>query len=99
MKTKKFMNMNRTQRPYKTIDLPPLTDKQKRTLEEIDKLKNSEIDTSDSPECRENGGFYYIQSLKIERIKELRKNIDSSDIPEIKDFSRGHLRNCKQKSK
>ena len=79
MKTKKFMNMNRTQRPYKTIDLPPLTDKQKRTLEEIDKLKNSEIDTSDSPECRENGGFYYIQSLKIERIKELRKNIDFSD--------------------
>ena len=93
------MNMDRTQRPYKAIDLPPLTDKQKRTLEEIDKLKNSEIDTSDSPECRGNGGFYYIQSLKIERITELRKNIDFSDIPEIKDFSRGHLRNCKQKSK
>lgn len=28
-----------------------------------------------------------------ERIVELRKNIDLSDIPEVTDFSRGHLRN------
>ncbi len=30
-----------------------------------------------------------------ERIEELRKGIDLSDIPEITDFSKGHLRNCK----
>lgn len=30
-----------------------------------------------------------------ERIGELRKNIDFSDIPEIKDLPKGHLRNCK----
>ena len=30
-----------------------------------------------------------------ERLAELRKNINFSDIPEIKDFSSGHLRNCK----
>jgi uncharacterized protein (DUF4415 family) len=34
-----------------------------------------------------------------ERIAELRKNIDFSDIPEIKDFSKGHLRNWKPAKK
>ena len=34
-----------------------------------------------------------------ERIKELRKNIDLTDIPEIKDFSGGHLRNWKPAKK
>lgn len=33
------------------------------------------------------------------RIAELRKNIDFSDIPEIKDFSKGHLRNWKPAKK
>ena len=32
-------------------------------------------------------------NFSAERIAELRKNIDFSDIPEIKDFSGGHLRN------
>lgn len=30
-----------------------------------------------------------------ERTEELRKKVDFSDIPEIKDLSTGHLRNCK----
>jgi uncharacterized protein (DUF4415 family) len=34
-----------------------------------------------------------------ERIAELRKNINLSDIPEIKDFSTGHLRNWKPAKK
>ena len=34
-----------------------------------------------------------------ERIEQLRKNVDFSDIPEIKDFSRGHLRNWKPAKK
>lgn len=34
-------------------------------------------------------------NFTAERIEELRKNIDFSDIPEIKDFSKGSLRNWK----
>ena len=33
------------------------------------------------------------------RVAELRKKIDLSDIPEIKDFSSGHLRNWKPAKK
>lgn len=38
-------------------------------------------------------------SFTAERIAELRKNIDLSDIPEIKDFSKGNLRNWKPAKK
>lgn len=34
-----------------------------------------------------------------ERIEELHKNVDLSDIPEIKDFSSGHLKNWKPAKK
>lgn len=34
-------------------------------------------------------------NFTAERVAELRKNIDFSDILEIKDFSGGHLRNWK----
>lgn len=34
-------------------------------------------------------------SFTAERVEELRKDVDLSDIPEIKDFSAGHLRNWK----
>lgn len=38
-------------------------------------------------------------SFTAERIEELRKNVDLSDIPEIADFSEGHLRNWKPAKK
>lgn len=38
-------------------------------------------------------------SFTADRIAELRRNIDLSDIPEIKDFSQGHLRNWKPAKK
>lgn len=38
-------------------------------------------------------------NFTVERIAELRKNIDLSDIPEIKDFSNGRLRNWKPAKK
>lgn len=38
-------------------------------------------------------------SFTPERVEELRKHIDYSDIPEIKDFSDGHLRNWKPAKK
>ncbi len=36
-----------------------------------------------------------VSSFTDEKITALRKNINFSDIPEIKDFSSGHLRNWK----
>ncbi|MBP3365603.1 MAG: BrnA antitoxin family protein [Treponema sp.] len=38
-------------------------------------------------------------SFTAERIAELRKNVNLADIPEIKDFSAGHLRNWKPAKK
>ena len=38
-------------------------------------------------------------SFTIERVEELRKNVDLSDIPEIVDFSAGQLRNLKASNK
>lgn len=40
-----------------------------------------------------------VNNFTTERIEELRRNIDFSDIPEIKDFSQGHLRNWKPAKK
>ncbi len=40
-----------------------------------------------------------VNNFTTERVEELRKNIDFSDIPEIKDFSSGHLRNWKPAKK
>lgn len=36
-----------------------------------------------------------VNNFTAERVAELRKNIDLSDIPEVTDFSQGHLRNWK----
>lgn len=38
-------------------------------------------------------------NFTAKRVAELRENIDFSDIPEIKDFSDGHLRNWKPAKK
>ncbi|MDR2900117.1 MAG: BrnA antitoxin family protein [Treponema sp.] len=38
-------------------------------------------------------------NFTAERVAELRKNINLSDIPEIKNFSEGHLRNWKPAKK
>ena len=38
-------------------------------------------------------------NFTAERVEELRKNIDLSEIPEIQDFSAGHLRNWKPAKK
>lgn len=36
-----------------------------------------------------------VNSFTAERIEEMRKHIDFSDIPEVTDFSKGYLRNRK----
>lgn len=38
-------------------------------------------------------------NFTTERVAELRRNIDLSEIPEIKDFSKGYLRNWKPAKK
>ena len=59
--------MKKMQREYKVIDFPPLTAEEKATLERLDKLPDSEINFSDIPPStpENNGGFYYIQALKM----------------------------------
>lgn len=40
-----------------------------------------------------------VDNFTVERVAELRKNIDFSDIPEIKDFSSGYLQSTKNTQK
>lgn len=55
--------MNRMQKIFKPIDFPPLTDEQKKELEALRNMDDSEIDFSDAPKCDfEKGEFYYLQS-------------------------------------
>ncbi len=53
------------QKQYEVTDFPKLSKEQLKMLENLDKMTDKDIDTSDTPEATEKGGFYYIQSLKI----------------------------------
>lgn len=81
--------MKRTQRPYAAIDFPPLTEEQKTMLENLSKIPDSEIDTSDIPECSGNGGFYYIQSLKMPQTK-IYTAIDDDTLAWLKKVGKGY---------
>ena len=83
--------MSRTQRQYSVIDFPPLTDEQKAELETLRAMPDSEIDTSDIPECTGNGGFYYIQSLKMPQT-DVHAKIDNDTLAWLKGFGRGYQR-------
>lgn len=81
--------MSRTQRPYEVIDFPPLTEEQNTMLEDLSKVPDSEIDTSDIPECSGNGGFYYIQSLKMPQTRILTV-IDNDTLAWLKNVGKGY---------
>lgn len=81
--------MSRTQRPYEVIDFPPLTKEQNTMLEDLSKVPDSEIDTSDIPECSGNGGFYYIQSLKMPQTRILTV-IDNDTLAWLKNVGKGY---------
>lgn len=81
--------MRRTQRPYEVIDFPPLTKEQNTMLEDLSKVPDSEIDTSDIPECSGNGGFYYIQSLKMPQTRILTV-IDNDTLAWLKNVGKGY---------
>ena len=81
--------MSRMQRPYAAIDFPPLTKEQNEILENLSKVPDSEIDTSDIPECSGNGGFYYIQSLRMPQTKILT-GIDNDTLAWLKNVGKGY---------
>lgn len=86
-----FVNqsMSRTQRLYKVIDFPPLTDEQKNELLELEKMSDDDIDLSDLPESTGNGGFYYIQSLKMPKTA-IHTKIDNDNLAWLKQFGKGY---------
>lgn len=58
-------------------------------LEDLSKVPDSEIDTSDIPECSGKGGFYYIQSLKMPQTRILTV-IDNDTLAWLKNVGKGY---------
>lgn len=52
--------MGDTERVYKQIDFPPLTEEQKKEIEKLKAMKDEEIDTKDIPEVDfSDANFFY----------------------------------------
>lgn len=83
--------MSRTQRTYKMIDFPPLTDEQKKELEFIKNQKDEDIDLTDIPEATGNGGFYYFNSLKLPKT-DIHTKIDNDTLEWLKKAGKGYQR-------
>lgn len=83
--------MKRTQREYRVVDFPPLTDEERATLERLDKMPDSEIDFSDIPPSNPNGngGFYYIQALKMPKT-DIHTKIDNDTLAWLKQAGKGY---------
>ena len=83
--------MKRTQREYKVIDFPPLTDEERATLERLDKIPDSKINFSDIPASKpnSNGGFYYIQALKMPKT-DIHTKIDNDNLAWLKQAGKGY---------
>ena len=83
--------MKKTQREYKVIDFPPLTDDERAILERLDAMPDSEIDFSDIPPSNPdgNGGFYYFQSLKIPKT-DIHTKIDNDNLEWLKKAGKGY---------
>ena len=77
--------MKKIQREYKVIDFPPLTAEEKATLEEMASRPASEINCDDIPDSKPtaNGGFYYIQSLKMPKT-DIHTKIDNDNLAWLK---------------
>ena len=82
--------MKQMQKEYKTIDFPPLTEEQQKELKLLDKMPDSEIDLSDSPETDfSNAHFYYIQSLKMPKTY-IHTKIDNDNLAWLKKDGKGY---------
>lgn len=81
--------MNKMQRTYKVIDFPPLTDEQKQEIDCLAAMKDEDIDISDIPESSGDGGFYYIQSLKMSKTN-IHTRIDNDTLAWLKQAGKGY---------
>lgn len=83
--------MKRTQKEYKAIDFPPLTEEEKATLAKLEALPESEINLSDIPDSQpnSNGGFYYFQSLKLPKT-DIHTKIDNDNLEWLKKDGKGY---------
>lgn len=83
--------MKHTPRPYKVIDFPPLTDEEKAILDHLETIPDSELNYSDIPPSNPdgNGGFYYIQSLKMPKT-DIHTKIDNDNLEWLKKPGKGY---------
>ena len=51
--------MRNTERVYRQIDFPPLTEEQKKEIEKLKTMKDEEIDTNDIPEVDFSDANYF----------------------------------------
>lgn len=82
--------MRNTQKTYRYIDFPPLTKEQEKELEKLKNMKDEDIDTSETGEFQDNGGFYYyVNSLKVPQSK-IYTNIDNDNLDWLKRAGKGY---------
>lgn len=61
--------MRDTERVYRQIDFPPLTEEQKKEIEKLKAMKDEEIDTKDIPEVDfSDANFFYAVRVPKQKI-------------------------------
>lgn len=61
--------MRNTERVYRQIDFPPLTEEQKKEIEKLKTMKDEEIDTNDIPEVDfSDANFFYAVRVPKQKI-------------------------------
>ena len=60
--------MRNTERAYRQIDFPPLTEAQKKELEAIGKMKEKDINTKDIPEVDFSDAVFHY-AVKVRKMK------------------------------
>ena len=61
--------MRDTDRVYKQIDFPPLTEEQKKEIEKLKAMKDEEIDTEDIPEVDfSDANFFYAVKVPKQKV-------------------------------
>jgi len=81
--------MKKTLKEYNMIDLPPLTEDQKKELALLEQMTEEEIDLSDIPEQTGDGQFYYYQSLRIPK-QDIHTKIDVDNLEWLKKDGKGY---------
>lgn len=83
--------MKKTQKEYKVIDFPPLTEEERAILDEMHSRPASEIDCSDIPNSSPDAdcGLYYIHSLKMPKT-DIHTRIDNDNLEWLKRGGRGY---------